>query len=454
MANWVNHSIFYHIYPLGFCDAPARNDFSASPTDRLKKIYDWIPHLKQLGINAIYLGPVFESSTHGYDTADFFSVDRRLGTNSSLTQLIATLHQNNMRVILDGVFHHVGRDFWAFRDVLKNQQASVYCDWFSGLDFARTSPYNDPFVYEGWNGHFDLVKLNLHNPVVKEHLFQAIEMWVHEFEIDGLRLDAADAVDKNFLRELARHCKSRYHDFWLMGEVVHGDYTQWANPEMLDAVTNYECYKGLYSSHVDKNYFEIAYALKRQFGQSGIYKDLLLYSFVDNHDVNRVASQLTDPAHLYPLYCLLFTMPGVPAIYYGSEWGLEGQKLNGNDAPLRPALDLATVAQSAPHLGLVHAISKLSRVRSNSPALKFGDYQQLHVAHEQFAFARRSADDFVVVAVNACAQPVALKLALPNTNNGRLYDLLNPGESFPVSNGVVQIDPVWPNWARVLTKIR
>jgi glycosidase len=452
MANWVNHSIFYHIYPLGFCEAPARNDFSAPPTDRLKKIYDWIPHLKQLGINAIYLGPVFESSAHGYDTADFFSVDRRLGTNDSLAQLIATLGQNNMRVILDGVFHHVGRDFWAFRDVLKNQQASAYCDWFSGLDFARKSPYNDPFAYEGWNSHFDLVKLNLHNPAVKAHLFQAIEMWVREFRIDGLRLDAADAVDKNFLRALAGHCKSRYHDFWLMGEVVHGDYTQWANPEMLDAVTNYECYKGLYSSHVDKNYFEIAYSLKRQFGQSGIYKDLLLYSFVDNHDVNRVASQLTNPAHLYPLYCLLFTMPGVPAIYYGSEWGLGGQKLNGNDAPLRPALDLATVAQSAPHPGLVHTISRLSRVRSNSPALKFGDYEQLYMAHQQFAFARRTADDFVVVAVNAGAQPVSLKLKLPDTNNGRLYDLLNPGESFPVSNGVVQIDPVWPNWARVLTK--
>ncbi|MCB0180840.1 MAG: alpha-amylase, partial [Anaerolineae bacterium] len=203
MTDWANHSIFYHIYPLGFCDAPMHNDFSASPTDRLKKIVDWIPHLKQLGINAIYLGPVFESSTHGYDTADFFTVDRRLGTNDTLSQLIATLHQNNIRVILDGVFHHAGREFWAFQDVLRNRQNSMYCDWFSGLDFNKRSPYNDPFVYDGWNGHLNLVKLNLHNPGVKEHLFQAIDMWVREFKIDGLRLDAADAIDKNFLRELA-----------------------------------------------------------------------------------------------------------------------------------------------------------------------------------------------------------------------------------------------------------
>jgi glycosidase len=202
---------------------------------------------------------------------------------------------------------------------------------------------------------------------------------------------------------------------------------------------------------VDKNYFEIAYSLNRQFGPSGIYKDLLLYSFVDNHDVNRVASQLTNPAHLYPLYCLLFTMPGVPAIYYGSEWGLQGQKHNGSDAPLRPALDLATVAQSAPHPGLAQAISRLSRLRSSSPALKFGDYQQLHVAHQQFAFARKTSADLAVVAVNACEQPVSLELRVPEANNGRLYDLLNPGESFPVSDGVVHLDPVWPNWARVLT---
>ncbi|MBN1218068.1 MAG: alpha-amylase [Anaerolineae bacterium] len=452
MADWASRSIFYHIYPLGFCDAPKRNDFGALPADRLKKIYDWIPHLKQLGVNAIYLGPVFESSTHGYDTADFFTVDRRLGTNSVLTQLIAMLHQNNIRVILDGVFHHVGRDFWAFRDVLKNQQTSAYCDWFSGLDFNQKSPYNDPFAYEGWNGHLDLVKLNLHHSMVKEHLFQAIDMWVQELKIDGLRLDAADAIDKNFLKELAHYCKSRYHDFWLMGEVVHGDYTHWANPEMLDSVTNYECYKGLYSSHVDKNYFEIAYSLNRQFGPRGIYKNLFLYSFVDNHDVNRVASQLTNPAHLYPLYCLLFTMPGIPAIYYGSEWGIEGQKLNGNDTPLRPALDLLTMSHSAPHPGLRQLISKLSRIRLNSAALKFGDYQQLYIAHQLFAFARKSSDNFVVVVVNASERPVSLELTIPNINAAQLCDLLNPGESFSISNRVIQIDPIWPNWARILTE--
>jgi cyclomaltodextrinase len=448
-THWASQSVFYHIYPLGFCGAPERNDFRASPKDRLRKIYDWIPHLRHLGVNAIYLGPVFESSAHGYDVADYFTVDRRMGTNDLLAQLVTALHENDMRVIVDGVFHHTGRDFWAFRDVLRNRQDSTYCDWFF-LSFDRHSPCNDPFAYDGWNGYYDLVKLNLDHPAVKGHLFQAVEMWIQEFGVDGLRLDAADAIDKGFLRELARFCRSRRPDFWLMGEVVHGDYTQWANPSMLDSVTNYECYKGLYSSHVDQNYYEIAYSLNRQFGRDGIYRDLCLYSFADNHDVDRVASRLTNPAHLHPLYCLLFTMPGTPAIYYGSEWGIPGRKLADSDAPLRPALDLAAMEQSAPHPDLVHTISRLSAIRSGSSALKHGSYQQLHVTHRQFAFSRNSGDDLVVVAVNASEDPIALSLAVPDAACTRLCDLLDPGKCFPISRGIVDIDPIEPHWARIL----
>ena len=301
-------------------------------------------------MNALYLGPLFESSAHGYDTADYYQVDRRLGNNEMLSRLSAVLHQKNIRLILDGVFNHVGRDFWAFRDVLKSGRQSAYCDWFQGLDFHKRSPYNDPFSYENWNGHHNLVKLNLSNPSVKDHLFQAVDMWIREFAIDGLRLDVADCLDLHFLKELSAFCKSRRSDFWLMGEVIHGDYRKWVNPETLDSVTNYVGYKGLYSSHVDKNYFELAHTLYRQFGEKGIYRDLLLYSFADNHDVNRVASQLKNPAHLYPLYSLLFTMPGVPSIYYGSEWGIEGKRTSQSDQALRPHLDFSRFPTTAPTL--------------------------------------------------------------------------------------------------------
>ena len=361
MKHWAHDSIFYHIYPLGLCGAPQRNDFRSRAIPRLEQLYDWIEHLQNLGVNALWLGPVFESSVHGYDTVDYFQVDRRLGYNQTLSQVVSALHQNGIRVILDVVFNHVGRDFWAFRDVREHNERSAYRDWFQDLNFGKRSPFGDPFAYTGWNGHYDLVKLNLRNPAVKDHLFRAAEKWIREFDIDGFRLDAADCIDIGFLKELAAFCRSIRSDFWLMGEVVHGDYRKWANPETLDSVTNYVCFKGLYQSHVDRNYFEIAYTLNRQFGERGLYCDMPLYNFADNHDVNRVASNLTNPAHLYTLYCLLFTIPGVPSIYYGSEWGIQAIKQNGDDWALRPQLDLTMLSQTGPQADLVKTIARLAR---------------------------------------------------------------------------------------------
>ena len=258
--------------------------------------------------------------------------------------------------------------------VMSSAMASVLhtAHWFHGLNFNLRSPYGDKFGYEGWNGNYDLVKLNLHSPEVKDHLFQAIRQWVHDFDIDGLRLDVADSLDKQFLHELSVFCHGLRPDFWLMGEVVHGDYNAWANPDMLDSVTNYECYKGLYSSLVDKNYFEIAYSLKRQFGPSGLYRDLKLYNFVDNHDVDRVASSLKNAKHLYPLYCLLFTMPGIPSVYYGSEWGLQARRTSKDDRALRPCLDLKALLANSPQPELPDAIAHLARVRlwNGRPAIR------------------------------------------------------------------------------------
>lgn len=446
MTHWAYDSVFYHIYPLGFCGAPRHNDFGAPVVRRLDYVREWIDHMGGLGVNALYLGPVFESTAHGYDTADYYRVDRRLGDNGTLAALVAALHARGIRVILDGVFNHVGRDFWAFRDLLQHGGHSAYRDWFH-VDFNGRSPYGDPFAYEGWNGFYELVKLNLRNPAVKEHLFDAVAAWRREFEIDGLRLDVADCLDADFMRDLSAFCKGgagMCSDFWLMGEVIHGDYRGWANPGMLDSVTNYECYKGLYSSLVDKNYFEIAYALNRQFSEGGLYCGLPLYNFVDNHDVNRVASNLAEPGHLYPLYCLLFTMPGVPSIYYGSEWGISARR-NGCDAPLRPYIDLRHMPHAAPHPDLAPAIARLAGVRRASPALKYGRYRQVSVDHEQLAFMREHPEERIIVLLNAAEEPVPFTRNLPG---GVWVDLLNSGERFTI-DGQARID-VPPRWARIL----
>lgn len=450
-THWSFDSVFYHIYPLGLCGAPERNDFTSPPQGRLEQVHAWIPHLHDLGINAVYIGPLFESTSHGYDTADYYHIDRRLGDRATLTRLVAELHANGMRVILDAVFNHVGRDFWAFRDLLRNGANSPYVGWFHGLDFAGRNKHGDPFTYDTWEGHEELVKLNLRNHDARQHLLEAARHWIQDYDIDGLRLDAAEVMDLDFQKELARFTHTLRPDFWLMGEVVYSDYRRWANPETLDSVTNYQCYKGLLSGLNSKNYFEIAHTLDREFGANGLYRGLPLYNFVDNHDVNRAASMLNDPMHLYPLYALLFTMPGVPSIYYGSEVGIEGRRTPHSDAPLRPQLDPSGLRQKAAHSNLLATIRKLIQIRKDSPALRRGSYRQLHVSHEQFAFVRELAGETVIVLLNASGNSVSLELPIDLADGSPLVDLLNGRQRYEVSKGRLRVDAVSPYWVHVLS---
>lgn len=446
---WWQDAIFYHIYPLGLSGAPEQNDLNTPAVDRLGSLLPWLDEMQSLGANALYLGPVFESTSHGYDTIDYYHIDRRLGDNDAFARFAGEVHRRGLRLVLDGVFNHVSRDFWAFQDLLAHGENSAYKDWFHNLRFGGQSPQGDPFEYEGWQGHYSLVKLNLSHPPVRDHLFDAVRFWMDRFGIDGLRLDAADCVDFGFMQELRRVTKSRRPDFWLMGEVVHGDYNRWANVDTLDSVTNYESYKGLYSSLVDENYFEIASELDRQFGPNGIYRDLDLYNFVDNHDVDRVASKLGDPALLYPLYLLLFTMPGIPSIYYGSEFGLLARKGKWSDAPLRPALDLGKMRIEAPQRDLPQTIARLAETNRASAALRFGDYQQIHVDHQQMGFLRQSADETLLVLLNSDHQPVELDLDLP-WETGQMQDKLNPEATFSIKDGYIRVT-LPPTWGRIMT---
>lgn len=441
--NTCNDWRMYHIYPMGFCQAPTKNDFSSAPQPRLDQIKDWIPHLKSLEINALYLGPIFESTSHGYDTQDYYAVDRRLGTIQSVKSLIEHLHQEGIKVILDGVFNHVGRDFWAFRDLLWHQEKSWYKDWFAHVNFHHRSPYKDRFSYEGWNGHYNLVKLNLQNPDVVHHLLDAVKMWITELQIDGLRLDACDVVDMNFLSQLSAFTKKIKPDFWLMGEIIHGDYRRWVNESMLDSVTNYECYKGLWSSMNDTNLFEIEYALTRQFGENGLYKHCSLYNFTDNHDVSRVASSLKNPFHLHPLYLLLFTMPGIPSIYYGSEWGIEGKKISGTDHPLRPYINREQMEKGNFGKNVKETIIRLSKIRKTLKALKGGDYKTLHISLSQLAFRRTYEDQQVIVLLNIEEKSKEISLNIPISG----YDLLNHEEMSVTAKDTILL---YPNWGRII----
>lgn len=420
---WAYENVFYQIYPLGFCGAPFENDGVLE--HRILKVNDWIPHIEKLGANAIYFSPVFESDTHGYNTRDYSKIDTRLGTNEDFQSVCKNLHKAGIKVVLDGVFNHVGRGFWAFQDVLEKRWDSPYKDWFH-ISFDGNSNYNDGLWYEGWEGNYDLVKLNLRNEDVIQHIFSCIKGWVEEFDIDGLRLDVAYCLDHDFLRRLRSFCDGLKPDFFLVGETLHGDYNQWMNDSMLHSVTNYECYKGLYSSFNSMNMFEINHSLLRQFGPDNwtLYKGKHLLSFVDNHDVTRVASILSNENHLPLIYALAFGMPGIPCVYYGSEWGAKARKEEGDSA-------LRACFEKPEWNDLTTFISKLAEAKKHSNALNYGDFRSVLLTNRQCIFERKTDSERVLVAINADDQPF---MAHFDAGCGTAIDLIT-GETHDFGGG-------------------
>lgn len=395
---WAYNTIFYQIYPIGFCGAPTQNDGISVP--RIRKLIDWTEYLESFHVGAVLSNPIFESDNHGYDTRDFKSIDCRLGSNQDFADVCNAFHDHHIKVVLDGVFNHVGRGFWAFQDVLEKKWDSPYKDWFY-LNFDGNTCYNDGFYYEGWEGHYELVKLNLQNPAVVDYLLECVREWIETFDIDGLRLDVAYSLDFHFMKRLRSFCQALKPDFALIGEVLFGDYNRIVNEEMLHSCTNYECYKGLYSSFNDMNLFEIAHSLNRQFGpeQWCIYRGKHLMTFVDNHDVTRIASILKNKNHLPLAYGMLLGMPGVPCIYYGSEWGAEGIKAPDNDYALRPCFK-----SPAPN-ELTKFIGELIHIRQSSMALCYGSYQNIVIHNHYLVFERCYENERVLVAINASDQP-------------------------------------------------
>lgn len=394
---WFDSAVIYQIYPLGLCGAPRENDGVES--HRILRLLDWMEHIKAVGADTVLLNPLFDSDRHGYDTRDYRKVDSRLGTSEDLKTVCDAFHKAGLRVLFDGVFNHVGRGFWAFRDVQEKRGESVYRDWFH-LHFDGNSAWNDGFWYEGWEGCFDLVKLNLQNPTVVEHQFAAIRSWVEDYGIDGLRLDVAYCLPQEYLRQLRSFTNGLKQDFVLIGETLHGDYRTWMHPEMCHSVTNYECYKGLWSALNSNNLFEIAHSLGRQFGPEEwtLYRGAHLLSFLDNHDVPRIATKLSDKNQLIPAWGLLFGMPGVPAVYYGSEWGIAGDKRDC-DWELRPALE-APIWND-----LTTLIAKLASIKRSSDALCNGSYRNVLIQSKQLIFERKTDVQRVLVAINADSAP-------------------------------------------------
>ena len=380
--------IIYKIYPLGMCGAPYEND--GILTGRILRVIRWIPYLKKLGVTAVLFNPVFESRKHGYDTADFAKIDCRLGTNEDFALVCDSLHDQGIKVYLDAVFNHTGRSFPPFQDVLKNKEASRYKDWFH-IDFTHTDT-RDGFSYADWEGHRPLVQLNMDNAAVRRFLIERADQWIAEFGIDGLRLDVAHMLDRRFMRELCAHIRSYAPDFFFLGEMTGGWYGELLSDGLMDSVTNYELRGALIHAFSNNDLHSIADTAQRQCSELTHYRNLL--SFADNHDVNRFASMIKDPENLYPAYALLYALPGIPCIYYGSEWAAAGKRSAFSDRKLRPEFK-----QPHPN-GLTEQIAVLSQIRTSYRIFADGDFRLLYCSGEQMVFRRRNHKGQLTFALN------------------------------------------------------
>ncbi|MBB4691293.1 alpha-amylase family protein [Paractinoplanes abujensis] len=342
MTSWIDHAIWWHVYPLGF--------------GRLDKIAGWLDYAVELGANGLQLGPIFASETHGYDTVDHFRIDPRLGDEADFDALIAAARQRGVRVLLDGVFNHVGRGFRA------------PAHWFTGGDFE---------------GHGDLRELDHTQPAVLDHVVRVMDHWLTR-GADGWRLDAAYAVDPAFWKAALGRVRPKHPDAWFVGEVIHGDYSAILRDSGLDSITQYELWKAIWSSLNDGNFFELAHALERH---AALLPAGLPMTFLGNHDVTRIASKLNDPRHLGHAIALLCTVAGVPSIYYGDEQAFRGIKEEraGGDDEIRPAFP-DTPGELSPLGWPTYRLHEtLIGVRRRNPGLTYGVTTATHLTNTAVA---------------------------------------------------------------------
>ncbi len=394
---WFDECVFYQIYPLGYCGAERENDFGAC-RHRLNKIEEHIGELKELGIGAVFFNPLFESERHGYDTVDFYTIDRRLGDNADFKRLVQKLHAAGIRVVLDGVFNHTGRKFGPFQEVLKEREKTDRRFWFY-VNFYDNDRYGDGLSYADWEGHDELVKLRLEDASLQTYLLDAVRFWIREFDIDGLRLDVSYLLPPWFLELLRKTVDAEKPEFFLMGEVIHlQNFVQNVRPDRLNSITNYEGFRSMLSAFNSRNLFEIEYSINRLFADLpwALCPRKNLFSFVDNHDVERAATALKEPKNLHNLYTLLFTMPGIPCVYYGSEKGVLGDK-SDLDYKLRPCVD--DLGHGTCETLPAH-IRKLAAIRKNSKALAYGSYKKATLASTDFSFFRECGEEKLLIALN------------------------------------------------------
>lgn len=422
MVEWIRDTVWWHLYPLGFLNAEKHAlSPDAAPNPRLRNFEAWFDYVRELGCNGLLLAPLFSSESHGYDTTDYYNLDSRLGTNADLIWFIERCRDQNIRVVFDGVFNHVGRSFPQFQDVKCNRQNSRFASWFL-IDWNNTNN-EDGFSYANFEGHHRLVKLNHQNPEVVDYVVNVMNHWLG-FGIDGWRLDAAYSVPQVFWQQVLDRVRQKFPQSWLLGEVIHGDYSSNVRQAHLESVTQYELWKSIWSALNDRNFFELSHALNRNNDFNNVF---LPNTFIGNHDVTRIATELNDIRDVGLALAVLCTVPGTPSIYYGDEqlWMARKEKRHGGDDAIRPAFP-----DSPAHLSgdpaTYFLYQELIRMRRANAWIASARVKVITLTNQTFLYETKSGGDRFLVALNVSESDFAVH---SSANLELVAGRANPGGS-------------------------
>jgi len=403
---WTEHAIWWQIYPLGFVGAFPEPPQPSQPSQhRLRRLAGWFDHAIELGASGVALGPIFASRTHGYDTTDHYRIDPRLGDDADFDHLVAEAHRRGLRILLDGVFNHVGVDFAKYREAADNDGSAR---WFRG-SAGR---------FHTFEGHPDLIVLNHDNPEVVDHTVDVMAHWLGK-GADGWRLDAAYAVPQRFWADALPKVRDRHPDAWFVGELIHGDYAAVVEAARFDSATQYELWKAIWSGLNDGNFFELDWALRRHNKFLGRFAPL---TFIGNHDVTRIATRLQRPEHLAHALVILLTVGGVPSVYAGDELGFRGVKEEryGGDDEVRPEFGTPPAQLDAFGAEVWRLHQYLVGLRRRHPWLHAASTTALRLDNRHYVYKTCSGDDALLVALSIDDEPLRLELSELGTPHARV----------------------------------
>jgi cyclomaltodextrinase / maltogenic alpha-amylase / neopullulanase len=431
---WVEHVIWWQIYPLGFVGAyPANGPPPTADQHRLRRIPEWFDHAIALGASGVALGPIFAARTHGYDTTDYYRIDPRLGDEEDFEYLVTEAHRRGLRVLLDGVFNHVGPDFDRHRRAVQDGEDD---GWFRGR----------PGRFHTFEGHSDLITLNHKNPAVAEYVVGVMSHWLDR-GADGWRLDAAYAVPQQFWTAVLPEVRGRHPGVWFVGELIHGDYAAVVKDTGFDSATQYELWKAIWSSLNDGNFFELDWALQRHNTFLETFSPL---TFIGNHDVTRIASQLKDSGHLAHAVVLLMTIGGTPSVYAGDEFGARGRKEErfGGDDEVRPEFDPPPPPLDSRGTQTWELHQHLIGLRRRHPWLHQATTTAVRLENRHYIYQSRRDADALIVALNIDATPMRVTPADLNRKPAEVI----AGSGAPPAQVVDTLD-VEPNGWRILRPV-